>query len=89
MRSKQIVYADRPGIVKFLVYFMVPVYIQGKIRSDIIRYPVSIAVRIQCSERIVISEYANGKGDRATRIIGEIQGDTKAVIDTIVRNQCS
>ncbi len=46
MRSKQIVDSDRPGIVKFLVHFMVPVNIHGKIRSDIIWYPVSIAVGI-------------------------------------------
>jgi hypothetical protein len=30
MRSKQIVDADRPGIVKFLVHFVVPVNIYGK-----------------------------------------------------------
>ena len=34
MRSKQIVYSDRPGIMKFLMHFMVPVNIHRKIRSD-------------------------------------------------------
>ena len=87
MGSKQIVDPDRPGIVKLLMHFMISVNIHGKIRPYIIRYPVSIPVGVKCSERIIITENANRKGNRTTCIIREIQRYTETVINTIVRDE--
>ncbi len=44
MRSENIIYTNGPGIVKFLMHFMVPVNIHRKICTDIIRYAVGIPV---------------------------------------------
>ncbi len=54
MSSENIVNSNRPGVMKLLVNSMIPVYIHRKISPVIIRYTISIPVRIQSPERIVI-----------------------------------
>src|ERR1700755_3676885 len=73
--------------MRLLMYFMMAGDVHGKVRSEIVRYPIDIPVGIQGPQGARIAEYPDGQGNRPACAVGGVEREAEPVIDPVVADK--
>src|ERR1700722_9656316 len=75
----EVVYADGPGVMRFLVDLIIAVDIHGEVGAEIVGYAIGVAVRIQHALGAGVVEGGVGQGDGAAGVVKGVAGKAEAV----------